>query len=170
MWLLFRGEDPPRDKPNLLHDLLSPLSGKSDERGSRRMGQTVRFGVSMTEDLLTELDDWVARKGYPNRSEAIRQMVRAFVTEAKWEQGVGNVCGAFTVIYNHHNHDVAHELTHLQHKFGDIIVCTTHVHMDEDRCLEVVILKGDVKQVKTFLEAAAGLKSLASVSPSFVSI
>jgi CopG family nickel-responsive transcriptional regulator len=170
MWLLFRGEDPPRDKPNLLHDLLSPLSGKSDERGSRRMGQTVRFGVSMTEDLLTELDDWIARKGYPNRSEAIRQIVRAFVSEAKWEQGIGNVCGAFTVIYNHHNHDVAHELTHLQHKFGDIIVCTTHVHMDEARCLEVVILKGDVNQIKTFLEAAAGFKSLASVSPSFVSI
>lgn len=134
------------------------------------MESVVRFSVSMGPSLLEELDGWIVRKGLPNRSEAVRQLVRTFIAEARWEELRGDVCGSLTVTYGHADHDACAELTHVQHHFGDIIVCAAHAHMDQEHCLEVVLLKGPVERVRLFLETVAGIKGLRNAIPAITSL
>ena len=134
------------------------------------MESVVRFSVSMEQSLLDELDGWIVRKGIPNRSEALRQLVRTFVAESRWEEGQGDVCGSLTVTYRHTAHDTCAELTHVQHHFGDVIVCASHAHMDEEHCLEVILVRGAVDRVRRFVEGGAGIKGLRSAQPCFTSL
>lgn len=129
----------------------------------------MRFSVSMDEKLLEEFDRWIAKSGFPTRSEALRQLIRTFVTETKWKENVGEVWGTVTVTYNHHDHDASQALTHLQHTFGEVIICTTHIHMDADNCLEVIILRGEVQRVREFVESLPGLKGVRNTTPSITS-
>lgn len=73
--------------------------------------------------------------------------------------------GTVTLTYNHHANDARGRLTDLQHDFGEIIVCTTHVHADHSHCLEVIIVRGGAWRVKEFLAALRAIKAVQSVSP-----
>ncbi|HQF90737.1 MAG TPA: nickel-responsive transcriptional regulator NikR [Synergistaceae bacterium] len=134
------------------------------------MESVVRFSVSMGQSLLDELDEWIVRKGIPNRSEALRQLVRTFVADSRWEEGHGDVCGSITVTYAHMAHDACTELTHVQHHFGDVILCASHAHMDEDHCLEVILVRGGVGRVRRLVEGVSGIKGLRSVQPCLTSL
>ena len=124
----------------------------------------VRFGVAVPGNLLELFDRRIAEAGLPNRSEALRQLIREYVAQDTWENG-GQVYGTITLTYNHHANDATSKLTELQHDFGEIIVCTTHVHADHHHCLEVIIVRGEVARVKEFLTALRALKAMQSVSP-----
>lgn len=134
------------------------------------METVTRFSVSMSEGLLGELDSWIAQKGLPNRSEALRQLIRGFVSESRWETGEGEVCGSLTITYDHHSHDAAHEMTHLQHDFGDVIVCVTHAHINADCCLEVIVLRGNADRVREFVDAMRRIKGIATATPCITSM
>jgi len=112
----------------------------------------VRFGVSMDPELLDKFDRLISHKGYANRSDAVRGLVRENLVKKEWEQVEGAVVGTVTLVYNHHVHDLADKLTDLQHNFHKNIISTTHIHLDQHNCLEVLIVKGKSKEVKTIAD------------------
>lgn len=111
------------------------------------MGNMTRFGVSIPTELVKSFDEVTRRKGYSNRSEAIRDMMRDYLVETEWESLSGEVMGTVTIVYNHHTRELSGVLSDLQHRDHDSIICTTHVHLDEHNCLEVIVVKGTSEQV-----------------------
>ncbi len=124
------------------------------------MQDLVRFGISMSKDLLEQFDGAIARKGYTNRSEAIRDLARYLLLEENWEQEDQPVTGAVTLVYHHHDVQATRAVTRYQHDNSDIVVSTLHVHLDHDRCLEVVVLRGPARKVKELANNLASLKGV----------
>ena len=120
----------------------------------------VRFGVSIPEELLEKFDRIIEEKGYVNRSEAIRDLMRDFIIRHEWEVGDKEVAGTITMLYNHDEADVVKELLDLQHDYLQEIVSSIHVHMDEHNCLEVVIVKGKAKRIKEIADRLLSLKGV----------
>ncbi|ASJ01452.1 nickel-responsive transcriptional regulator NikR [Thermococcus gorgonarius] len=120
----------------------------------------VRFGVSVPEELLEKFDRIIEEKGYVNRSEAIRDMMRDFIVRHEWEQGDAEVAGTITMLYNHDEADVVKELLDLQHDYLEEIISSIHVHMDEHNCLEVVIVKGKASRIKEIADRLLSLKGV----------
>jgi CopG family nickel-responsive transcriptional regulator len=106
------------------------------------MGQTVRFGVSIDADLLADFDELCARHGYENRSEALRDCIRAALVEDPGSLDAAHSAGTLTLVYDHHKSDLAQKLTEEQHEAHDLIVAVLHVHLDHHHCLEVMVLRG----------------------------
>ncbi len=108
-----------------------------------------RFGVSMDGKLLEEFDRLIESKGYTNRSEAIRDLVRDYLIEEKWSTGETMVVGTVTLVFNHHLRELADRLTDLQHEYHDRIISVLHVHLDAHNCLEVMVIKGKPSEIQT---------------------
>lgn len=134
------------------------------------MDTLVRFGVAVPSSLLEEFDSFIGRKEMPNRSEALRQLIRERLSREMWVSGSGLVFGTVTMMYDHHGNDIVASLTALQHEFGESIICTTHVHVDHHHCLECIILKGDAAEIRRFVEALSSLKGIKSMEPSISAI
>ncbi|HEX2952638.1 MAG TPA: nickel-responsive transcriptional regulator NikR [Bacillota bacterium] len=111
-----------------------------------------RFGVSIDASLLTQFDQSIETKGYTNRSEAIRDLIRDYLVEEEWSNEEGLSVGTITLVYNHHIREMADRLTDLQHSYHDKIISVLHVHLDAHNCLEVMVVKGE----KTDIQAIAG--------------
>jgi CopG family nickel-responsive transcriptional regulator len=112
------------------------------------LSELERFGVSMEDDLLSRFDSLIQERGYNSRSEAIRDLVRRELVAEEWADPQAEVIGTITIVYEHHEHELANVLTELQHNHHDSIVCSTHVHLDPHNCLEVIIVRGPSNQVK----------------------
>src|SRR5882672_870394 len=108
----------------------------------------VRFSVAIGGELLQRFDHYREAHRYPNRSEAVRGLMRAALVEEAVTHDDGNAMGVVTLIYDHHTGRVAERLTELQHHHIDRVVSTTHVHLDAHRCLEVVLLRGTGKVIR----------------------
>lgn len=124
------------------------------------MSSTIRFGVSLDGDLLGSFDALCGLRGYTNRSEAIRDLIRSALLEEKWADGE-SACGVLILAYDHHRNDLARRLMKIQHDFHDIVVTTMHFHMDHDNCLEILVLKGEPAKVRLLahkLISATGVK------------
>lgn len=125
------------------------------------MDRVNRFGVSMEPELLEAFDALIERRGYTNRSEAIRDMVRDVLVSEEWSDLERPVIGTVTLVYDHHSHDLPLRLMDLQHDFHEAIVCTTHVHMDAHNCMEVVVVRGPagtVREIGDRLISTRGVK------------
>lgn len=120
----------------------------------------IRFGISMENDLLHEFDHLITCKGYTNRSEAIRDIVREKLIEESTKNPTGTVYGALVFIYNHHKRELEKSLSNLQHEFFGNIISTSHVHVDHDHCLEVVLLKGEASLLKSLAEKLLSFKGV----------
>jgi len=120
----------------------------------------VRFGVSIPQELLDKFDQIIEEKGYVNRSEAIRDLIRDFIVRHEWEVGDEEVAGTITMLYNHDEAEVVKELLDLQHDYLEEIVSSLHVHMDEHNCLEVVIVKGKAHRIKEIADRLLSLKGV----------
>jgi CopG family nickel-responsive transcriptional regulator len=112
------------------------------------MADLVRFGVSIPDDLLEKFDELISNKGYTNRSEAIRDLIRDRLVDHEWSQSAHDVVGTVTVVYNHEQSDLAQKLTEIQHTKHDLIVSAVHVHLDQHNCLEVLIMRGGSEEVR----------------------
>jgi CopG family nickel-responsive transcriptional regulator len=108
----------------------------------------VRFSVSIPGRLIAAFDKRIRAKGYRTRSEAVRDIIRNYLVEGEWERHDGPVVGTITVVYDHHTRELTHALTDVQHYFHGAVCCSTHVHLDEDNCLEVIVLRGAGKEVQ----------------------
>jgi len=118
-----------------------------------------RFSISLDENLLEIFDKQIAAQSYNNRSEAIRDLIRQKFVQKEWEED-GYVMGVITLVYDHHQSQLQKKVTDLQHDFHHQIISTTHVHMDHDNCLEVIIVKGKAGDVSTLANQLAALKGV----------
>jgi CopG family nickel-responsive transcriptional regulator len=125
-----------------------------------QMEKLIRFGVSMEEDLLHQFDHLITHKGYTNRSEAVRDIVRNKLVEESVEIVHGSVFGALVFIYDHHKRELEKKLSSLQHEHFHNIISTSHVHVDHDHCLEVVLLKGEANVLKSVAEKLLSFKGV----------
>ena len=139
----------PRNEP--------PTMGRNPNDG----GELVRFSVAMPEELLMRFDALVARRGIAkNRSEMVRDLVREALIEDETEMVGTEVMGSLTIVFDHHASDLQEKLHHIQHSHLGLIVSTTHVHLDERNCLEVIILRGETFQIRTISDQILGTKGV----------
>jgi len=118
-----------------------------------------RTGVSLEEDLLQEFDGLITRRGYQNRSEAIRDLIREALL-AETVDANQPMVGTLTLVYDHHVPNLSEKLTAAQHGAGAMVLAATHVHLDHNYCLEVIILKGRSREIE---EVADRLRALRGV-------
>lgn len=124
-------------------------------------GDLTRFSVAMPEGLLMRFDALVARRGVAkNRSEVIRDLVRDALIQEQSELPGTEVMGTLTIVFDHHAGDVQETLHHIQHEHYGLIVSTTHIHLDEDTCLEVIILRGETTDVHLVSDQIIGTKGV----------
>lgn len=115
----------------------------------------------MAAELVAALDRHSRARGYRNRSAALADMVREALVQREWETGRGEVVGTITIVYDHETRELLDVLTDLQHHFLGAIICSTHVHLDERNCLEVIVARGraeELKRIADRLIATRGVK------------
>lgn len=125
---------------------------------TKRKKTVLRTGISLEPELLEKFDEWIAAKKFPNRSDAIRYLIREQLIRSNLQEtpeitsDQTKVFGTFTFIYNHHRFESAAKLTELQHEFNDIIVTSVHIHVSHEYCLEVLLLEGEYNKVKSIAD------------------
>jgi len=124
------------------------------------MADLTRFGISMDVRLLDQFDKLIDGKGYNNRSEAIRDLIRGALVEDEWGDGSRETVATVTLVYDHHTRDLADKLTEHQHTHHEEIVSTLHVHLDAHHCLEVVVIKGRADRVRRIADELIGTKGV----------
>jgi CopG family nickel-responsive transcriptional regulator len=123
------------------------------------MTQLSRTGVSLEEDLLKEFDRLISKRGYANRSEAFRDLIREALL-AEIVESNKPVVGTLTLVYDHHVPNLAQKLTEVQHTAGAMILAATHVHLDHHYCLEVIIMKGRSKELQAVADGMLALRGV----------
>lgn len=125
------------------------------------MSELARFGISIDQKLLDSFDQLISTKGYFNRSEAIRDMIRNALVEDQVERAdTTPTVGTVTLVYDHHTRDLSDKLTEHQHSHHDAIVSALHVHLDAHHCLEVVVVRGTAFEVKQLADELIGTKGV----------
>lgn len=124
------------------------------------MAEVTRFGISLDERLLERFDEQIERKGYVNRSEAVRDLIRNSLAEERLEDGAAEAVGTVTVVYDHHASDLSDKLTEHQHSHHESIVSTLHIHLDAHQCLEVVVLRGKSGEIRHVADSLIGTKGV----------
>ncbi len=124
------------------------------------MSDIVRFGVSLEKELLDKFDRLIKEKKYPNRSEAIRDLIRENLVKREWVEGK-EVAGAITLVFDHHKRELVNTLTDVQHDFHQLIISSQHIHLDHDNCLEIIVVRGkpiEVRGLADKLKSTKGVK------------
>ncbi|MBK7494062.1 MAG: nickel-responsive transcriptional regulator NikR [Candidatus Omnitrophica bacterium] len=124
------------------------------------MARMERYTITIPEDLLARYDSLIQSQGYTNRSEAIRDLVRDALIEEEWADASEKVAATVTLVYDHHFAELAHRLTDLQHHHAGLVVVSTHIHLDNDNCLEVIILRGRCGEVRALAEKMIALRGV----------
>ena len=125
-----------------------------------RMGELSRIGVAMDSDLLDKFDRLIGQRGYTNRSEAFRDLIREELVEKSWESPESHVVGTVTLVYDHRVRLLNEKLTGIQHDSHRSILSTLHVHLDHDNCLEVLVLRGRSAEVRKLAEVLISTKGV----------
>ena len=124
------------------------------------MEKITRFGVSIEPDLLKKFDKIIKKEGYTNRSEAIRDLVRRDLIREENKDPNAESIGTLTMIYDHHTGNLTDKLLNLQHDHTKEILSTTHIHIDHNNCLEVLILKGKTGKIQKLADNIRSLKGI----------
>ncbi|MDA8418946.1 MAG: nickel-responsive transcriptional regulator NikR [Desulfobacteraceae bacterium] len=124
------------------------------------MSDLVRFGISITDELLLRFDRLIADKGYVNRSEAIRDLIRNALVESDLSRGEGEAIGTISMVYDHHTRELADKLTEHQHSHQKEIISALHIHLDHHHCLEVVVAKGRAREIQRLADELIGTKGV----------
>ncbi|HTT71231.1 MAG TPA: nickel-responsive transcriptional regulator NikR [Anaeromyxobacteraceae bacterium] len=121
-----------------------------------------RIGISLEDDLLQQFDALIAEKGYVNRSEAIRDLIRDALVQRAWSEsdGEGERVAVVTLVYGHDSSNLAQKLAHIQHENHKAVVSALHVHMDAHNCLEVLVLRGSARNVVRMGEGLVSTKGV----------
>ena len=118
-----------------------------------------RFGVSLEENLLDDLDTLVKDHKFPNRSQAIRYLIKKNRVEDQWE-GNEEVAGAIVLVYDHHKRNLQSQSTEVQHHYHDLILSVQHVHLNHDNCLETITVKGKAKDLVALSNELISIKGI----------
>lgn len=117
------------------------------------MSELARIGVAIDSLLLQKFDELIEGRGYTNRSEAFRDLIRDELVQKSWESPDADVVGTVTLVYDHHVRMLSEKLTSMQHDHHKNILSTLHVHLDHDNCLEVLVVKGKARNVQKIADA-----------------
>jgi len=123
------------------------------------MSELIRFGVSLPDDLLERFDTEISQKGYQNRSEALRDLIRNYLVKRDLDKNE-EIVGVLSLVYDHHVPNLSDKLNDLQHDHYQNILSTTHIHLDHRNCLEVIILKGKYSEVKPSADKIIGIRGV----------
>ncbi len=124
------------------------------------MSELSRIGVAIDSDLLEKFDRLIGKRGYVNRSEAFRDLIRDELVEEAWESPESKVVGTVTLVYDHHVRLLNEKLVELQHEFYNHILSTLHVHLDHDHCLEVLVVRGKAAAVRKIADSLIATKGV----------
>jgi len=134
------------------------------EHCSKRFGEFMdriqRIGVSLEPGLLEQLDEYAKKMKYPSRSEAIRDMVRDKLNLEKLKNPSEPAVGSITLIYGHHESGLSEKLTDFQHQHHDLIISTTHIHLDKENCMEILVCSGKAREIKELAEQIGAIKGV----------
>ncbi len=123
------------------------------------MAQIVRTGLSLERDLLEQFDANIARRGYQNRSEAVRDLIREHLVGEEVDQNKV-IAGTLTLVYDHHRPNLTERLIEIQHQAHTQVLAATHVHLDHHNCLEVVIMKGRSAELRKIADQILSLRGV----------
>ncbi|MEM1514546.1 MAG: nickel-responsive transcriptional regulator NikR [Candidatus Bathyarchaeia archaeon] len=130
----------------------------------------IRFSVSLPPSIVKEFDDVWRSMGYESRSKAVHDAIQSFISELKWTfSGAEHVAGAILICYYLDKPDIVEKIMSLQHKFMDIIISTTHVHLKEDICLEIIAVNGETSEIKKLAEEIMTKKGVKQVKVAVIS-
>jgi len=124
------------------------------------MKDLIRFGVSTEPELISRFDRMIKKKGYTNRSEAIRDLMRKSLIYEDTKNPEEQVVGTLTIIYDHHKSKLVEHLLSIQHDHHSEVLSTMHLHLDDDNCLEVLVIKGVLKKIKEIADGIIALKGV----------
>lgn len=124
------------------------------------MSTIERVGVSLDKELLDRFDSLIGKQGYSNRSEAIRDLIRDQLSQQQLAKPTAEVVAGIFLVYDHHSTALTNKLMHLQHNHLLHIIASTHIHLDHHNCLEIIIVKGKVKEIQAIADKMASLKGV----------
>ena len=124
------------------------------------MTNLTRTALAIDRGLLEKFDTWMAHRGYTNRSEAVRDLMRTALVEAEWADPAANVVATLSIIYDHSARQLAQELVGLQHEDHHAILCSQHVHLDHHDCLEVIVMRGRASQLRRMADAIVSTRGV----------
>ncbi|HDQ07466.1 MAG TPA: nickel-responsive transcriptional regulator NikR [Methanoculleus sp.] len=123
-----------------------------------------RIGISLPKSLLDKFDEILDLRGYSSRSEGIRDAIRNYITYYKWMSDVsGERQGVITMVYDHEQRGLLQVLTEIQHEYLSVIQCSLHSHVNHDKCVEVILLRGEADKMKSIAERLMAQKGVESV-------
>ncbi|MBE8539006.1 nickel-responsive transcriptional regulator NikR [Geoglobus acetivorans] len=123
-----------------------------------------RIGVSLPRNLLEEFDSIILNRGYSSRSEAIRDAIRNYILEYKWmEREEGEAVGVVNILYNHSVKGINDAIVALQHDFHEIITSSIHIHLSHEMCLEMVMVRGDMSDIRRLVDRVSATKGVINV-------
>jgi CopG family nickel-responsive transcriptional regulator len=123
------------------------------------MTNLARFSVSIENDLLDRFLRVAKKRGWGNRSEALRNLIRDALVRDEWEVDA-EIVGTITLVYDHHKRELSEKLTSIQHDHHDAVLSATHIHLDHDNCLEMIAVRGAATQVQKIADALIGTKGV----------
>ena len=122
-----------------------------------------RVGISLEDSLLKQFDRLIERRGYENRSEAIRDLIRDQLVQEQWsepDKDGGEKVAVVSIVYDHDSSSLSQKLTHIQHEHHRTVVSSLHVHLDAHNCLEVLILRGKAAEIISMGESLVSTKGV----------
>jgi CopG family nickel-responsive transcriptional regulator len=119
----------------------------------------MRFSVSLDREIMKELDNYVVSNNFPNRSQAIRNLIEKYAVDQKW-QCDNQVAGAIVIVYDHHKRNIDHEINEVQHEHHHLILSTQHVHLNHETCLETIVVKGKASDLTLLADKILTLKGI----------
>ena len=123
------------------------------------MMKVVRFGVSVEKDVLQILDNYIKDNRFPNRSQAIRHLIQGLEVQKQWNANEV-VGGSITLLFDHHKRELLDKITKVQHNFHHVILCSQHIHLDHDNCMEIIAVKGKASVLKDLADQLTGIKGI----------
>jgi CopG family nickel-responsive transcriptional regulator len=125
-----------------------------------RKASTTRFTISLPDRLMDTLDRLRSGRGYRNRSEFVRDLVRAELVKEEWQASAGDTVGILTLVYDHDTRSLTDRLTDIQHRSYGTVTAALHVHLDAHRCLEVIALRGSAKRIRALANELLAVKGV----------
>ncbi len=125
------------------------------------MGELIRFGVSIDNELLSQFDSIIAESGQPTRSEAIRDLIREELIRQRLNTETDQMAiGSLTLVYDHHARNLLQEMAEVQHDYHEMILSVMHLHVSHDDCMEIIALSGEVGKISNLSNRLLGLKGV----------
>lgn len=127
-----------------------------------------KTGIVIPSDLVSEVDKLVRDLGYTSRSRLVQDALRQYISTLAWRIEVGKAIGVLAVLYNHEVHGVEEKITDIQHEYLDTVISSLHIHLTKERCLQLVVVKGDIKKIKELHTKLNSIRGIISITPIIV--